>query len=133
MDIETLRKQIKNKKRNVSDYKTKKAFQMKPKVFSFLLKIMILSIITLGSLIYTKVSDNNKQAFYDIVFKDNLSFAVINNFYNKYLGGIIPFKDIVNSNTPVFNEKLVYSEANVYKDGVALTVTKAYLVPALNS
>jgi hypothetical protein len=94
---------------------------------------MILTVIFLGSLIYTKSSVSNKQSFYDVVFKDNLSFAVINNFYNKYLGGILPFKDIIKDNKPVFKEKLTYKEANIYKDGVALSVDKEYLVPVLNS
>jgi hypothetical protein len=137
MDIDLIKKQMKEKRKNT--YLSNASFSIKsnpylsnasssiksnPKLFSFILRIMILTIIFLGSLIYTKLSVSNKQSFYDVVFKDNLSFAVINNFYNKYLGGILPFKDIIKDNKPVFKEKLTYREANIYKDGVSLSVDK---------
>jgi stage IV sporulation protein FA len=133
MDIDLIRKQIKEKRKNLYFTKAKETISHNPKIFSYVIKVMILSIIFLGSLIYTKASANNKQLFYDIVFKNNLSFAVINNFYNKNLGGILPFKDIIKDNKPVFKEKLVFNESNIYKDGVALSVSKSYLVPVLNS
>lgn len=133
MDIDIIRKQMKEKRNNISLKSTKEVIKKNPKMFSFLVRMMVLSIMFLGALIYTKSSTANKQSFYDTLLKDNLSFAVINNFYSKYLGGILPFKDIVKDNKPVFKEKLAYSEANIYKDGVALGVEKAYLVPALDS
>ena len=43
----------------------------------------------------------------------------------------MPFKDLVNKTETVFNEKLVYSKKEEYKDGVKLTVTSNYLVPSL--
>ena len=124
---------MKTKRKITSSEKPKENIKKRPRLFSFVLRIMVLSIMFLGALIYTKLSTNNKQLFYDVVFKDNISFAPINNLYNKYLGGILPFKDIVKDNKPVFKEKLAYSESNIYKDGVALSVTKQYLVPAINS
>lgn len=133
MDIEIIRKQMRDKRRNVHIEKTKKAIAKNPKMAFFITKLMVLSVMFLGALIYTKSSTSNKQLFYDTLLKDNISFAVINNFYSKYLGGILPFKDIVKDNEPVFDEKLVFSESNIYKDGVALSVEKSYLVPALES
>ena len=34
---------------------------------------------------------------------------------------------------PVFNEKIIYSQKNMYKDGVSLTVEKNYMVPSIES
>lgn len=131
MDIDLIRKQIKEKRNKPAVINIEKKSNYKKN--KYIIKLMILTIIFLGSLIFTKSSSANKQLFYDIVLKDNISFASINKFYNKYLGNILPFKDLVKDNKTVFNEKLVYKEANIYKDGVALTVDESYLVPNLGS
>lgn len=133
MDIELIRRQMKSKRKIPSSSSEKVPVKKRPRLFSFIIRVMVLSILFLGALIYTKASTNNKQFFYDLVFKDNISFAPINNLYNKYLGGILPFKDIVKDNKPVFKEKLAFNESNIYKDGVALSVDKEYLVPAIDS
>lgn len=133
MDIELLKRQMKEKRHNRYFEQAKETFTAKPKLFYFVIKLMVLSILFLGSLIFTKSSTNNKQLFYDVVFNNNISFAPINNFYNKYLGDIIPFKDLIKDNKPVFNEGLTFSEKSIYKDGVSLTVSKSYLVPVLDA
>lgn len=48
-------------------------------------------------------------------------------------GSIVPIEKIVKEETPVFSEKLTYSTSNAYKDGVALSVSKNYMVPSLQS
>lgn len=123
---------MKNKRR-IGPVDSTEPLKKRPRLFYFVFRVMVLSILLLGALIFTKSSTTNKQAFYDFVFKDNLSFAPINNLYNKYLGGILPFKDIVKDNKPVFKEKLTYTDSSIYKDGVSLNVGKQYLVPALES
>lgn len=133
MDIDFIKRQMKEKRNSLSFKKTKEVMTNNPWLTKYIIKLMVLSILFLGALIFTKTSTSNKQLFYNITLKDNISFAVINNFYNKYLGGILPFKDIVKDNKPVFKEKLTFSESNIYKDGVKLTVSKSYLVPSLNS
>jgi stage IV sporulation protein FA len=133
MDIETIKKQMKEKRQATYMDKPKIEPSKQSKMFPFVTKLMVLSIIFLGALIFTKTSTTNKQMLYDTIFSDNLSFATINNFYNKYLGGILPFKDVIKNGKPVFEEKLVYSEVNIYKDGVALSVVDSYLVPSIES
>lgn len=133
MDIELLKRQMREKRHNRYFENAKKSLHDNPKIFTFVIKIMALSVLFLCTLIFTKLSNENKQMFYDTIFKDNISFATINNFYNKYLGDIIPFKDLIKDNKPVFKENLVYGEKNIYKDGVALSVAKSYLVPTLES
>ena len=133
MDIDLIKKQMREKRRGSIIPTVKVIKSDKPKLFTFVTRIMTLSILFLGALIYTKSSTANKQLFYDTIFKENISFAVINNLYDRYLGGILPFKDIIKDNKPVFKEKLVFKEANIYKDGVALSVEDSYLVPAIDS
>lgn len=132
MDIDFIKKQFKERRKNLFSEVPKKISEKSSfKWGHYVVKVMILFILFLSVLIYTKSSTENKQLFYDFVFKNNISFAAINNFYNKYLGGILPFKNIVKDNEPVFKEKLTYSSSSIYKDGVALTVADSYLVPVL--
>ncbi len=103
-------------------------------IYGFLTKIAICIILVLGSLVFLKYDKNNKQIVYKYLYKNNISFATINNWYKKHFGDITPFQDLVKDNTKlVFNDNLVYKEANIYKDGVKLTVEKNYLVPTLES
>ena len=49
--------------------------------------------------------------------------------YEKYFGKPIPIDNLIKEEM-VFNEKLVYSSKESYKDGVSLSVTDDYLVPS---
>ena len=98
-----------------------------------LIKCLICAVLFLGGAIYCKHNSSFKDWILDNVYTKNLSFASINNFYNKYLGGIMPFDNIVQDTTPVFNEELVYKEKSKYLDGVKLTVDYEYLVPVLDT
>ena len=126
MNIEEFRKEMKDKHRYIKNNNIDSN-----KLYNSLIKLMILIIMFIGSLIYVKTSDDNKQKMYDLLFKDNISFSKINNLYNEYLGDVLPFKGLVSDTKPVFNERLEYSSANIYKDGVALNVSDSYLVPAI--
>ncbi len=132
MNIDLIRKHLKEKKKNpIIKNNIASSIKNTPKWQAYLLKLMVLLVLFLGVLIYTKASPANKQSFYDFVFKDNLSFATINNLYNKYLGGILPFKNIIKNNKSVFREKLEYEASSIYKEGVALTVKDSYPIPIL--
>lgn len=98
-----------------------------------LIKCLICAVLFLGGAIYCKYNGSFKDWILDNVYTKNLSFASINNFYNKYLGGIMPFDNIVQDTTPVFNEELDYKEKSKYLDGVKLTVDYEYLVPVLDT
>lgn len=128
-NINEIIKNIKRRKNN--DVSVESNNKTHKKLVLLLSKIMILSILFLVALIYSKSSESNKLYLYEKVFADNISFASINNFYNKYLGDILPFGDIFKSNKPVFNETLSYSDSSIYKDGVMLTVNNDYLVPVI--
>lgn len=102
------------------------------KTYKIITKLMILGIIFLGILIFSKVSDESKITIYNKIFGSNFSFAAINKWYKQYLGEILPIKSLFKDPEPVFNEKLVYSSLNIYKDGVELKVEDQYLVPIYN-
>ena len=100
-------------------------------MFRWLMKVCIVSIITIVTLILIKQNNKIKNSIYDFVYTDNISFAPINKLYKKYLGNNTFFENklIVK---PVFNEKLLYSNKEKYKDGLNLSVEKNYLVPSLD-
>lgn len=102
-------------------------------LYSFITKVLICLIIFVSLLIILKINPNLKNKIGEVVYEDNFSFAYINDLYKKYFGSILPFDDIIPTDEKVFNEKLKYSESNLYKDGVELTVTNNYLVPVLES
>lgn len=129
-DIEVIRYKIKNKKNKTN----KKERKNRPSLSYFMSKFLITVIITLITLIVLKSSSKFKTNFYNKVYDNNISFATINKWYEKYFGASIPFKDLIEKDTnPVFNEKLKYTKKTKYKDGVNLSVDKNYLVPILES
>lgn len=101
--------------------------------FSYLNKVLLAGIILLVVLCTTKVSQSFKNWIYQHVYQDNISFAQVNAIYEKYFGKLFPSPTINDPVRPVFQEKLVYSKMESYKDGVKLTVGEDYLVPVLES
>ena len=108
--------------------------KFKQALSKLLLRILICIIFLLGILITLKIDKNSNQVIYKYLYEHNISFAKINNLYQKYFGDILPFKSIAKDpDTKVFNEKITYNDASIYKNGVALTTEKNYLVPILES
>lgn len=102
--------------------------------FKQLSKFSITIILVLSTLICLKANPNLKKSFYENVYEKNISFASINAVYEKYAGSPLPFNKYFQDNLkPVFNEKLEYTEAHKYLDGVRLAVQDSYLVPVLDS
>ena len=102
------------------------------KLFSCINRFLFTILITLIVLIVLKANSNFKTTFYKYVYEDNISFADINNLYEKYLGNQIPFKNLFKEETElVFNETLKYNNKEKYNDGVKLIVDEKYLVPAI--
>lgn len=127
MDIEDIRNEIRKKKTNKEVKKTV------TNNIKFLNKIAFTIILTLITLIVLKTNTKFKTAFYKYVLEDNISFVSLNNIYQKYLSDVLPNLSFLNKTEPVFNETLSFTAQSKYKDGVALTVSKNYLVPILES
>lgn len=129
-EIEKIRNNIRAKKGNAKKSEMNHNLGFVIHFSRFLFTI----ILTLIALILLKKNSEFKNAFYKHVYEENFSFAQVNAMYKKYFGSAIPFEDILKKNTKsVFNEKLTYSKAEAYKDGVKLEVSKQYLVPVLES
>lgn len=117
----------KDKNKNKKEKNKKKNFLM-----SFFNKILVCIILVIICLIMMKTNSNFKEFVSEKIFKDNISFAYLNNLYNKYFGNILPsYKNL--DTEVVFNEKLEYFEYNKYLDGYKLSVTTSYLVPIIES
>ena len=135
--IESIKNRIKSK-RNYSIIKPRKVTKINSKQAKYLRnlfsRIMIAIIFILISIIYVNYSTNNLLMYKRHIFNDVWSFSKVNEFYNRYLGGVLPFDNILKDNTtPVFNEKLVFRNSTPFKDGTTLEVGQSYLVPAINS
>lgn len=117
---------------NVSKFVKKDSVNKKSYFISFLNKILICFIIVITCLIFMKTNTNFKNFIEKNVYQDNISFAYLNNLYNKYFGKVLP--SYKNEDTEaVFNEKLEYNNYNLYKDGYKLEVSNSYLVPFIES
>lgn len=102
--------------------------------FTVLIKTLIVGILFLGSLIYVRQSNQNSETFKKVVYQNSLSFAKIYNTYQKYLGDVVPFKNMFKDNTKVVSgEKIVYQEIQKENDGFMLNVASEYAVPVLKS
>lgn len=111
----------------------KKKLVLKENVKNFLNRLLVTILIFLIGMICVKKDATFKEKISKIVYEQNISFAKVKKTYEKYFGALIPVEKIIAEEKPVFSEKLTYSSQNVYKDGVALTVSENYMVPALNS
>lgn len=94
------------------------------------IRVLIILVIFFSLAIACKYNNNFKNTLTKYAFTDGISFTKIKKIYNKYLGGILPIKKEIDTQK-VFNEKISYDNLSVYHDGVNLTVSESYLVPAL--
>ena len=105
--------------------KKKKSF-----LVGLLNKILICFILVIICLIVMKVNPKFKTFVKEKVFNNNISFAYLNNIYEKYFGALLP-KIEDGEIEEVFNEKLEYKNYNIYYDGYKLEVSNNYLVPII--
>lgn len=101
-------------------------------MFKWLMKVCLVTIITLITMILIKHNSKVKNYIYDYVYNHNISFAYINKVYKKYFGNNDLLENKINTK-PVFSEKLVYTDKEKYNDGLKLTVSDNYLIPTLES
>ena len=122
---------------NIEDYRSRKKVTkklvLKNKVKLFISKCLMTIILVLSSLILVKEKPSLKKEIIKYVYEDNISFIKAKHIYDKYFGKILSVDKIVPTDEKVFNEKLDYEKANIYKDGVELTVSNNYLIPNLES
>ena len=101
---------------------------------SFFNKILFCVVLFLGLMIVVKSNPELKDKVYSFIYENNISFSKFHELYNKYLGGIVPFDNVIVKDTiSVFNEKISYQEKIDYNSGVKLVVDDNYLVPIIES
>ena len=100
-------------------------------IYSLMIKVFIVTIVTLLVLILSKSSIKIKNTIKKYLYQ-NIDFSKYMNEYTKYFSELIPFENFLIT-TPVFNEKLEYKSISKYKDGVSLEVDNNYLVPVIES
>ena len=116
----------------VSKFLKKEHNNKKNYLISYLNKILVCFILVITCLIIMKKDISFKEFIKDNVYENNISFAYINNLYNKYFGSIFPSYKTEES-VPVFNQELEYKNYNIYYDGYKLEVSDSYLVPIIES
>ncbi len=122
---------------NVEDYRRKKTVQkkltLKKGVRSFINRSLIVTILFLFCLIFIKSNTTFKNNIIKYVYEDSFKFTKLKSIYEKYFGNILSIDKVTPKEQEVFNEKLKYEKANVYKDGVLLQVEENYMIPTLDS
>ena len=98
-------------------------------------KLLLLICIFLIGCIICKNDISYRNEIYNKIYKENISFVGVKNFYNKYLGGIIPLDNIIKEDNTkmVFNEQINFSSYSKYLEGIKISVNDNYLVPIIES
>ena len=112
---------------------TNKVSPFKRVVFKTLSKFLICGLLFIAGLIAIKYNQDVKPIIHEQLYEKSFNLAYFNELYQKYLGDILPLDSLFKEEEPVFNEQLVYQETSIYKDGVKLTTSANYLVPALEN
>ena len=110
--------------------KNKNKKENKNKINIFFLKLFLVIIIFSFLTISVKKDTKIKTTIYNKVYNSNFSFALFKNFYNTYIGSVIPFQNIFKEKK-VFNENLEYKNLSKYNKGVKLTLTPNYPIPII--
>jgi stage IV sporulation protein FA len=115
--------------------KYKKAYYKKhhlvKRKYKFVNKLLVLGILFVGVLITVKVNPTAASWVKTHVYMDNFSFAQIENWYHKYIGGIFSSND--DEVTQVFSGTIPYTSLEPYYDGVRLKVSSGSVVESLLS
>ena len=111
----------------------KEKLVLKKSVRKAINKLLLTIIVFLGGMIYLKANPNQKDLLEKKLYEENLPFQKVKLVYEKYFGNILSGDKIVKEVEPVFNEKLTYSKKEKYADGVQLSVSNNYMVPAIES
>ena len=119
---------------NLYNKKEEKESLLKKMIFTTFIKTLVVIILCLISLIYIKQNNDNKKNFKKYVYTNSLSFAKIYSLYNKYIGDVVPFKNIKEKQIKVSNvDNIIYSDIKKENNGYVLTVSDEYSVSSLKS
>ena len=94
-------------------------------------RTLIAIIFVLGSIIFTNISDENKELYQKYVLKDSLEFTKINELYQSLFGSV----DITNkdNDAEVVFGNITYTNIEPFKNGSKLTVGMNEVVNVITS
>lgn len=99
---------------------------------SLFTRVLLSIILFLVSSIYINYSDKNLLTYKKYLYDKTFNFSYVNNLYNKYLGNILPFKNIYNDQM-VMSSDINYSNRNAYLDGVKIILNENDLIKTFKS
>ena len=92
---------------------------------------LIAVIFVLGSIIFTNISDTNKELYQKYVLEDSLEFTKINELYQSVFGSVDITKK--NNDSEVVFGRITYTNVEPFKNGVKLTVGMNEVVNVITS
>lgn len=99
---------------------------------SLFTRVLVSIILFLISSIFINYSDNNLLMYKKYLYNKTFDFAFVNSVYDKYLGGIVPFKKLYNEQM-VMNGVVDYSNREKYQDGVKININENEVIKTLKS
>jgi len=124
MSPEEIIRKNKEKRKQYCYDSSSKTSDLNPKlkyVKNLISRTLVAVIFVLASIIFTNISDKNKELYKSYVLENSLEFTKINNWYQKFLGSVDITKKGSNSTSTVFNN-IKYSNIEKYKDSTKMTV-----------
>ena len=94
-------------------------------------RTLIAIIFVLGSIIFTNISDRNKELYQKYLLEDSLEFTKINELYQQVFGNVDMTKR--QEDTEVVFGSLTYTNIEPFKNGVKLTVGMNEVVNVITS
>ncbi len=132
MDASEIIRKNKQKRNSYMSGKNENNNDKKIKYLKNLISRVLLSIIfILGSVIFTNLSQNNKELYQKVVLEDSLEFRKINEWYQGLFGNVDIIKK--DDSTAVFFNTINYTTLEKYKNGVKLKVNPGEIINVITS
>lgn len=105
--------------------------RVKAIITNVVIRLFLVFILVLFGTLIIKKNTNLKGYLYNNIYSNNISFLKIKNYYNKYIGSVIPFENII-KDKQVFNENIKYNNISTYNNGVKLELDSNYSIPIIS-
>lgn len=106
--------------------------KQKKYIKSLFTRVLVSIILFLVTSIFINYSDKNLLFYKQNFYNKSFNFSYVNKLYNKYLGGILPFKNSYNDQM-VMKSEANYSNNEEYENGVKIIDLEGENIKALKS
>lgn len=106
--------------------------KQKKYIKSLFTRVLVSIILFLVTSIFINYSDKNLLFYKRNFYNKSFNFSYVNKLYNKYLGGILPFKNSYNDQM-VMSSEANYSNNEEYENGVKIIDLEGENIKALKS